>query len=46
VLDIETVERSLGEHLPERHKKLLPLNLKALRAGEEFVKKAMTKITA
>jgi 2-oxoglutarate ferredoxin oxidoreductase subunit gamma len=44
VLDIETVERSLGEHLPERHKKLLSLNLKALRAGELYAKKVLTKI--
>ena len=42
VLEIENVERSLGEHLPERHKKLLPLNLKALRAGVEFVRKEKT----
>lgn len=39
VLELEAVERSLGEHLPERHKKLLPLNYKALRAGEEYVRK-------
>lgn len=43
VLEIENVERSLGEHLPERHKKLLPLNLKALRAGVEFVRKEKTR---
>lgn len=39
VLTLEAVEKSLGEHLPERHKKLLPLNVKALKAGADFVRK-------
>ena len=40
VLSIEAVQRSLREHLPERHKKYLPLNLKALQTGADFVKNA------
>jgi 2-oxoglutarate ferredoxin oxidoreductase subunit gamma len=42
VLSIESIEKALKDHLPERHKKLLPLNFQALRAGEEFVRKELT----
>ena len=42
VLSIESVEDALKDHLPERHKKLLPLNYQALRAGKEFVRKELT----
>jgi 2-oxoglutarate ferredoxin oxidoreductase subunit gamma len=45
VLSIESIEKALTDHLPERHKKLLPINFKALRAGKEFVtEKTLTKI--
>ncbi len=36
VLPLEVVEKALQDHLPERHKKLLPANFQALRAGAEF----------
>jgi len=39
VLTVESIEKTLRDHLPERHKKLLPLNFEALRAGAEFVRK-------
>ncbi len=39
VLTIESIEKTLQDHLPERHKKLLPLNFEALRAGANFVRK-------
>jgi len=39
VLTIESIEATLQEHLPERHKKLLPLNFQALRTGANFVRK-------
>jgi len=39
VLPIEAIEATLQEHLPERHKKLLPLNFQALRSGADFVRK-------
>jgi 2-oxoglutarate ferredoxin oxidoreductase subunit gamma len=42
VLPIEAIEKTLKDHLPERHKKLLPLNYEALRAGDEFVRKELT----
>jgi 2-oxoglutarate ferredoxin oxidoreductase subunit gamma len=39
VLPIEAIEKTLEDHLPERHMKLLPLNYQALRAGAELVRK-------
>jgi len=37
LLPLEAVEKSLREHLPERHHKLLPTNYKALREGARFL---------
>ncbi|MFL7893545.1 MAG: 2-oxoacid:acceptor oxidoreductase family protein [Anaerolineales bacterium] len=39
VLTIESIEKTLEDHLPDRHKNLLPLNFQALREGAEFVRK-------
>lgn len=39
VLTIKSIESTLQEHLPERHKQLLPLNFQALREGADFVRK-------
>ncbi|UCD43341.1 MAG: 2-oxoacid:acceptor oxidoreductase family protein [Chloroflexota bacterium] len=39
VLPLEAIEQALEDHLPERHKKLLPLNFQALRAGADLVHK-------
>jgi 2-oxoglutarate ferredoxin oxidoreductase subunit gamma len=39
VLSIESIEKALAAHLPERHKHLLPLNSKALSAGAEYAQK-------
>jgi 2-oxoglutarate ferredoxin oxidoreductase subunit gamma len=36
VLPIRTIEKALENHLPERHKRLLPVNYQALRQGAEF----------
>jgi 2-oxoglutarate ferredoxin oxidoreductase subunit gamma len=36
VLSIEALEKALENHLPERHKRLLPFNFQALRQGAEF----------
>jgi 2-oxoglutarate ferredoxin oxidoreductase subunit gamma len=41
ILSLEAVEKSLEEHLPERHKKLLPLNFKAIHAGAEYVQQEL-----
>ena len=46
VLTIEDIEESLKNHLPERHRRLLPLNLNALRLGVDFVRKELTKEAA
>ncbi|MFZ6030252.1 MAG: 2-oxoacid:acceptor oxidoreductase family protein [Chloroflexota bacterium] len=38
VLPLETVEAALDHHLPERHRKLLPSNIEALRRGAAFAR--------
>jgi 2-oxoglutarate ferredoxin oxidoreductase subunit gamma len=42
VLPLEALEKALEDHLPERHKRLLPLNYTALRKGMEFAQKETT----
>ena len=42
VLPLEALEKALEDHLPERHKRLLPLNFTALRNGMEFAQKETT----
>jgi 2-oxoglutarate ferredoxin oxidoreductase subunit gamma len=37
VLKLIDIEQSIINHLPERHKNLLPSNLEALKLGAEFV---------
>lgn len=44
VLPIEALEKALEDHLPERHKRLLSLNFKALRKGVEFSQKETATI--
>jgi 2-oxoglutarate ferredoxin oxidoreductase subunit gamma len=39
VLPLETIEKALSDHLPERHKKLLPVNFQALRRGAEVAQR-------
>ncbi|MEJ2349582.1 MAG: 2-oxoacid:acceptor oxidoreductase family protein [Anaerolineales bacterium] len=41
VLPHEAIEQALKDHLPERHRKLLPLNFEALRTGADFVRKEL-----
>jgi 2-oxoglutarate ferredoxin oxidoreductase subunit gamma len=41
VLPIESIAKALQDHLPERHKQLLPLNLKALEVGSEFARERL-----
>jgi len=41
LLSLEAVGAALDRHLPERHKKLLPLNKEALRRGAEYKAKAV-----
>jgi len=38
VLTIEAIEQALEDHLPPRHKKLLPANFEALRQGAAYTK--------
>ena len=46
VLAVEDLEESLKNHLPERHKRLLPLNLNALHSGADFVRKELAEEAA
>lgn len=41
VLPLDAIEAALQDHLPERHRKLLPLNFEALHAGADFVRKEL-----
>jgi len=36
IMPVEALEKALEDHLPERHKKLLPANFEALRKGATF----------
>jgi 2-oxoglutarate ferredoxin oxidoreductase subunit gamma len=44
VLSIEAVEKALEDHLPERHKRLLPMNFKALQQGAAFAQKTLVEV--
>ncbi len=43
VLPMGALEDALHNHLPERHRKLLPLNLEALRQGAAFARGELQK---
>ena len=36
ILPLDTVKQALGEHIPERHKKTLPLNYEAMDTGYQY----------
>ncbi len=40
ILPLDTVKKALEEHIPERHKKTLPMNFKAMDKGFEFARQA------
>ena len=46
VLPLEAIEQALDTHLPERHRKLLPSNIQALRQGAAFARNEKTVETA
>ena len=37
-LPLEKVKQALEQHIPERHKKTLPINFEAMERGYEFAK--------
>jgi 2-oxoglutarate ferredoxin oxidoreductase subunit gamma len=41
VLPLEAIEQALKDHLPERHRRLLPVNYQALREGANFAAKIL-----
>lgn len=42
VLPLDVIENALKDHLPERHRNLLPLNYEALRQGMAYAQKTPT----
>ena len=38
ILSLEEIEQALDRHLPERHRRLLPSNIQALRQGAAFAR--------
>jgi 2-oxoglutarate ferredoxin oxidoreductase subunit gamma len=45
ILSLEEIEAALENHLPERHKRLLPMNLEALRRGAAFARGEQEKVS-
>ena len=45
ILPLEAIEQALRDHLPERHRRLLPVNYQALRQGAEFALKVPTTVS-
>ncbi len=37
VLPVEALEKAISEHTPARHHRFIPLNLRAIRAGAEYL---------
>lgn len=46
VLPLEAIEKALQDHLPERHRRLLPTNFQALRQGAEYAQKTLAALAA
>lgn len=42
ILPLEAIEQALETHLPERHRRMLPANLQALKAGAAFARGEFT----
>jgi len=46
VLPLEVVKQALAEHIPERHRRTLPMNFDAMDRGYAFAEEAISKVTA
>ncbi|HLA97601.1 MAG TPA: 2-oxoacid:acceptor oxidoreductase family protein [Anaerolineales bacterium] len=44
VLPLEAIEKALHDHLPERHRRLLPANFQALQQGALFAEREATRV--
>jgi len=44
ILPLEAIERALRDHLPERHKRLLPVNYQALKQGALFAEQESSTV--
>ena len=43
VLPLEVIEKALEDHIPERHRKLLPANFEAFRRGAAYAQEILEK---
>ncbi|HEY5669410.1 MAG TPA: 2-oxoacid:acceptor oxidoreductase family protein [Anaerolineales bacterium] len=46
ILSLDAIDQALKDHLPDRHRKMLPENFKALRQGAEFALKTLADVIA
>ncbi|MBC8506751.1 MAG: 2-oxoacid:acceptor oxidoreductase family protein [Anaerolineales bacterium] len=46
VLSLEVVKQALSEHIPERHRRTLPMNFDAMQRGYEFAEQALAEVAA
>ncbi len=44
VLSLEVVKQALAEHIPERHRKTLPMNFEAMDRGYAFAEKTLSEL--
>lgn len=44
VLPLEAIEQALRDHLPERHRRLLPVNYQALKQGAQFAEREANEV--
>jgi len=44
ILSLDVLEKALTDHLPARHKKLLPLNFNSLREGMTFAQTGVSQV--
>ena len=46
VLTLGVVKQALSEHIPERHRRTLPMNFDAMQRGYEFAEQALAEVTS
>ncbi len=46
VLPLDAVKQALAEHIPDRHRKTLPMNFDAMERGYAFAEQALTEVAS
>lgn len=44
VITLEMVKTAIAEHIPDRHRKTIPLNFEALQSGYDYAEKALAEV--